>query len=80
MVNRKRTERQTTFYKTLHRKPKIEQHEFHQNPRMNAYAPEGKQFLLHQFHPSCYSSYKALLDCKVFDIFIKYSIHKKYIM
>jgi len=35
--------RQTTIYKTLHRKLKIEQHEPHQKPGMNSGAPEGLQ-------------------------------------
>ena len=41
MVKRKRTERQTMIYKTLHRRLKIEQHETHYTPRVNAGAPEG---------------------------------------
>jgi hypothetical protein len=32
MTNRKRTKGQTTIYKTLHRKLKMEEHEPHQNP------------------------------------------------
>ena len=44
-------------YKTLHRKLKFEQHESHLKPGVNSCALEGTQFLLHQWHPSCYSYY-----------------------
>jgi hypothetical protein len=35
MTKRKRTKQQTTIYKTLHRKLKIEQHEPHLKPEVN---------------------------------------------
>ena len=38
---RKRTKKQTTIYKTSHRKLKIEQHEPHQNLQVNSGAPNG---------------------------------------
>ena len=41
MTKRKGTKGQTTIYKTLHRKLKIEQHEPHWKPGMNSGAPEG---------------------------------------
>jgi hypothetical protein len=46
---------QTTIYKTLHRKLKIERHEPHLKPGVNSGAPEGKQFLLHIWYSLCYS-------------------------
>ena len=39
MAKRKRTQRQTTIYKTLHMKLKIEYHELHLKPDLGA--PEG---------------------------------------
>ena len=42
MTKRKRTKGQTTIYKTLHKKLKIDQHEPHQKPGMNSSAPEGQ--------------------------------------
>jgi hypothetical protein len=39
MAKRKHTTWQTTFYKTQHRKLKIEQHVPHNKPEMNAGAP-----------------------------------------
>ena len=44
MANRKRTKGQTTILKTLHSKVKIEQHEPHTNPGVNACSPEGTIF------------------------------------
>ena len=41
MDKRKRTKGQTTIYKTLHRKIKIEQHEIPQKPGDELSAPEG---------------------------------------
>ena len=41
MAKRKRTKGQITIYKTLHKKPKIEKHEPHLKPVMNAGAPGG---------------------------------------
>ena len=41
MTKRKWTKGQTTIYKTLHRKPKIEQHEPHQKLRENQGVPDG---------------------------------------
>jgi hypothetical protein len=41
MEKRKRTKGQTTIYKTLHRKLKIEQHEIPQKPGDELSAPEG---------------------------------------
>ena len=46
MTNGKRKARQTMIYKTLHRKPKIEQHILYENRCVNSGVPEGKQFLL----------------------------------
>ena len=44
MVKRKRTKRQTMTYKTLHRKLKIEEHEYepHEMPVVNAAAKRVK--------------------------------------
>jgi hypothetical protein len=41
MPKRKRTKTQTSIYKTLHRKLKIEQYELHLKPRVNSGPPEG---------------------------------------
>jgi hypothetical protein len=41
MDKRKRTKGQTTIYKILHRKLKIEQHEIPQKPGDELSAPEG---------------------------------------
>ena len=41
MTKRKRTKGQTTIYKTLHRKLKLEQHEHHSKPVTNSGAREG---------------------------------------
>jgi hypothetical protein len=41
MANRKGTKGQTTIYKILHIKLKIEQHEPHWKPGVNPGAPEG---------------------------------------
>jgi len=41
MSNRTRITGQTTIYKILHRKLKIEQHESHLQPWVNPGAPEG---------------------------------------
>jgi hypothetical protein len=41
VFERKRTKGQITIYKTLHKKPKIEEHEPHLKPVMNACAPGG---------------------------------------
>jgi hypothetical protein len=41
MAKRKWTKRQTTIYKKLHRKLKIEQDEQHNKPGANSGAPEG---------------------------------------
>ena len=41
MAERKRTKGQTTIYKTLHRKLKIEQHKLHKSSGMNSGPPEG---------------------------------------
>jgi hypothetical protein len=38
---------QTTIYKTLHKKLKIEQHKPHLKPGVNSGPPEGNNFLLH---------------------------------
>ena len=45
---------ETTMYKTQ----KTEQHEPSWNPRVTHVVRKGKQFLLHMWHLSCYSSYK----------------------
>jgi hypothetical protein len=45
MANRKRTKGQTTILKTLHSKVKIEQHEPHTNPGVNACSPNVTFFL-----------------------------------
>ena len=42
MAKRKRTKAQTTIYKTLHWKLKIEHHEHHKKPGVKSGAPEGK--------------------------------------
>jgi len=47
----KKTKGQTTIYKTLHIKYRSSNTNFIKNR-------EGKQFLLHSWHSSCYSSYK----------------------
>jgi hypothetical protein len=51
---------QTTIYKTLHRKLKIEQHEHHQAKHRGwtQVIRKDKQFLIRCWHSSCYSSYK----------------------
>jgi hypothetical protein len=41
MAKRKRTKGQTTIYKTLHRKQKMEQHEPHKQPGINFGALNG---------------------------------------
>jgi len=41
MTKTKRTKGQTTIYKTLHRKLKIEQHEPHKKPGVNSAPHEG---------------------------------------
>ena len=46
----KSTKGQTTTYKTLHSKLKIEQHEPHDNPEVFR---KGKPFLLHQWYTLC---------------------------
>jgi hypothetical protein len=46
MTKRKRTKRQATIYKTLHRKLKMEQHEPTKNRGLTSVLPKGKQFLL----------------------------------
>ena len=45
LVKGKRTIEQTTIYKTLHRKLKIEQHKSHSKPWLNSGAPEGQAVL-----------------------------------
>jgi len=50
MAKRKGTKGQTTVYKTLHRKLKIEHQEAHNN---RWWTWKGKQFLLHVWHLSC---------------------------
>ena len=59
MAERKKTEVQTMIYKTLHRKQKILQHEPTQKMGVGGggtHVPQkGVQFLLHKWHPSCYS-------------------------
>jgi hypothetical protein len=42
MTKRKRTKGQTIFYKTLHKKRKIEQHNPHKKTRMYCCAPERR--------------------------------------
>jgi len=51
---KKKTKGQTTIYKTLHRKLKIEQHEPTTNRGWTQVLRKSKQFLLHMWHPSCY--------------------------
>jgi hypothetical protein len=46
MAKRKRTKGQTTIYKTVHRKLKMEQHEPTKNRGLTPVLPKGKQFLL----------------------------------
>jgi hypothetical protein len=46
MTKRKRTKGQTTIYKTLHRKLKMEQHEPTKNRGITPVLPKDKQFLL----------------------------------
>jgi hypothetical protein len=46
---KKRTKGQTTINKTLHRKLKIEQQESHQEQRVNACAPQKKEFHYQSF-------------------------------
>jgi hypothetical protein len=46
MTKRKRTKWQTTIYKTLHRKQKMEQHEPTKNRGLTPVLSKGKQFLL----------------------------------
>jgi len=41
MTKRKKKKGQTTIYKILHRKLKIEQHKPHQKPGENSGSPEG---------------------------------------
>ena len=55
---KKKRKLQPTIYKTLHRQQTIEQHESHSKPGWTQVLQKGKQFLLQQGHPSCYSSYK----------------------
>jgi hypothetical protein len=52
MDKRKRTKGQTTIFRTLHRKLKIEQHEHTKNQWRSQVLRKGKQFLPHQWHPS----------------------------
>ena len=46
MTKRKRTKGQTTIYKTLHRKLKMEQHEPTKNRGLTSVLSKGKQLLL----------------------------------
>jgi hypothetical protein len=46
MTKRKRTKWQTTIYKTLHRKLKVEQHGPTKNRGLTPVLSKGKQFLL----------------------------------
>jgi hypothetical protein len=46
MVKRKRTKGQTTIYKTVHIKLKMEQHEPTKNRGLTPVLSKGKQFLL----------------------------------
>ena len=50
----KRKIMQTAIYKTLHRKPNIEQHEPTKHLGWTLVIWKGKQFLLHSWHVSCY--------------------------
>ena len=58
MAKRKSKQAKTTKNKTLHRKIKIEQHGPHTNQGCFQVLRMGKEFLLHMWHPSCYSYYK----------------------
>ena len=69
MAKRKKYKGQTTIYKTY------TQRSSNTNSTKNRWWTQvlrnGRQFLLHQWHPSCYSSYNAVgLICEMF-IFIK---------
>jgi hypothetical protein len=48
----------TMMYRTLHNKLNIDQHNPTNNWRWNQVLQKGKQFMLHMWHPSCYSCYK----------------------
>jgi hypothetical protein len=54
MDKRKRTKGQTTIFRTLHRKLKIEQHEHTKNQWRSQVLRNAKQFLPHQWHPSVF--------------------------
>jgi len=62
MAKNKRTTGQTTIYKILHRKQKIEQHKHNQKSEVNSGFRKGKQFLLHDWHLLCYSCYKGVIS------------------
>ena len=53
MAKNKKTNRQIIAQKTKHRKLKTKQREPHQKLGVISGAPEGKQILLHMWHPSC---------------------------
>ena len=57
MTKIKWTKGHTKIYKTVHRNPKIEHHEPNNSRRCTQVLRKGKQFLLHMWHPSCYSCY-----------------------
>jgi hypothetical protein len=59
MAKRKKTKGQTTIYKTLHRKLKIEQHRTSLKTGVELMCSGRMQFLLHEWHMFRYSSYKV---------------------
>jgi len=46
---------QTMIHETTHRKLKIQQHKHHKKRTWTQMIGNGKQFLIHKLHPSCYS-------------------------
>jgi len=58
MDTRKGRKEQTMIYKTLHRKLKIECHQYQGWSQVPL---KSWQFLLHMWYPSCYSCYKRVV-------------------
>jgi hypothetical protein len=69
-IRKKKGQKQTMIYKTLHRNLKIDQHKTYWK---SVVFRKGRQFLLHNWHPSCY-----ILDSRMYSTFYRLLISFEY--